>query len=115
MTLRTMPNERPDVGMSERHRLRLDLPGCCPVSGNPRPGSTLTLSYRPGETVLEVFSLHAYVESFIGGRGEVRSMEAMIQTITAEAAKALGVPVVGIADLVLFPSQEMRLVCRARP
>lgn len=111
--LRTMPNECPEVGLRERHTLA--LPACCPVSGNPHPGSRLTLSYRAKAAVLEVFSLRAYVDSYVGGRGEVRSMEAMIQTIAADCAAVLGVPVVAVADLMLFPSQEMRLVCCARP
>lgn len=99
--------------MTETHIL--ELPRCCPMSGNPQPGSTLEIAYRPAAVVLEVTALRAYVDSYIGGRGDVRSMEGMIQQITQEAANAVGECVSVRADLIINPAQQMRLFCEAIP
>jgi 7-cyano-7-deazaguanine reductase len=113
MTLpRTMPNERPGVRATVTHRI--PLPRCCPVSGNPQPGSELVIRYRPGTNVLELYALDRYVRSFVGGRGEVRSMETMIQQIAQDCAGVLGVRVRVRAVLVLQPS-SMTLSARAEP
>lgn len=107
----TMPDERPDVRLRVENRLW--LPQCCPISRNPRPGSEIRIRYRPRGRVLEVYALRRYLDTYVGGKGEVRAMEAMIQTIAADCAAALGVPVSVVADLWLEPVQQMRLVCRA--
>jgi len=110
----TMQNEVAGVRMWVENRL--PIPPCCPVSTNPRPGSTLTLRYRAPNRVLEVYSLKRYVDEFIGGHADgTRNMEAMIRKIAQTAADALGVPVRAVADLYLLPAQELRLVCSARP
>jgi len=107
-TLKTMPNEVPAVPMTVENIV--PLPKCCPVSGNPQAGSTLTLRYQPAAFVLEVYALRHYIDSYVGGRGEIRSMEAMIQQIAADCAQILGVAVEAVADLALHPHQRMRVV-----
>jgi len=109
-----MPNEHPEL----RQRLEnvLPLPECCPVSRNPRPGSTLTIRYRPGPWVLEVYSLKAHVQRFVGGHPDgTRNMEAMIQRIAQDCADLLEIPVFCHAHLLLHPDQEMRLSVTANP
>lgn len=91
------------------------LPPCCPVTGNPQPGSDLVIEYTATEWFLEVISLHAYVESYVGGRGEVRSMEGMIQQIATDAAECIGVEVTVAARLKLIPEQEMSVICVGVP
>jgi NADPH-dependent 7-cyano-7-deazaguanine reductase QueF len=91
----------------------LPLPKCCPMSGNPQPGSSIEISYNPDGKALEVQSLHDYIQSYIGGRGDIRSMEEMIQQITQDCANALGVMVHAVARLKINPSQEMTLECAA--
>ena len=86
---------------------RFDLPACCPYSGNPLAGSTLSIRYTPSKTVLEVASLRAYIDSYIGGRGEIRSMEAMIQQIAIDCRDVLAVEVEVEASLHLAPDQQM--------
>lgn len=99
--------------MLEQHIL--DIPVCCPVSKNPRSGSTITISYYPVGQSLEVASLIALVHSFKGGlysdEGEllVRDMEGMIQHIAEECARVLAVPVTVEADLQILPRQRMKL------
>lgn len=109
--LKTQPNEARCAQTRETHILQ--IPVCCPVSDNPRPGSELEIEYTPGETVLEVVSLRAYVDSYQGGRGDVRSMEGMIQQITQDCANVLGRAVWVRANLVIEPGQRMRLECSA--
>jgi hypothetical protein len=92
------------------------LPRCCPISGNPQPGSTIRLRYRARRCFLEVYSLRQFIMEFVGGHADgTRNMETMLQKVAAAAAHALAVPVVLRADLYLAPRQRMRLVIRAQP
>lgn len=94
----------------------LPFAGLCPVSGNPQPGSRLVLRYVPAGRVLEVFSLLREVDGYRGGRGEVRTMEAMVSALTASCAQALGVPV-SLRARVLLQREGSALIlrCHAQP
>lgn len=109
--LLTQPNEKRCETMEETHILPLEP--ACPISGNPQAGSTLEITYTPAAHLLEVESLRSYVDSYTGGRGDIRSMEGMIQAITTDAAKALGVAVEVRADLNIRPNQRMLLKCNS--
>ena len=99
--LETMENERPDLRLYQRHTL--PLPSCCPVSGNPHPGSSIRISYRAAARVLEVYSLGAYLRSFVGGHPSgVRTMEGMIQQVASDCVEALGVSVAVRASVQLL-------------
>jgi NADPH-dependent 7-cyano-7-deazaguanine reductase QueF len=111
--IQTQPNERRCNGMVETHILQLGP--CCPRSGNPLVGSKLTITYRPADLILEVASLRSYVDSYVGGKGEIRSMEGMIQAITQDCANAAKINVETVAELLIEPRQEMRLACHAYP
>lgn len=89
----------------------LPLKPCCPISGNPLAGSVLEIEYRVNELVLEVEALRAYVDSYQGGRGDVRSMEGMCQQITQDCANAVQTSVYTRASLVIAPEQRMILEC----
>lgn len=91
------------------------LPSCCPVSGNPQTGSRLRIRYRAGRGVLEVYSLRRYLEQFVGGGRGVRTMEGLVEQVAADCARLLGAPVRVVAELVLSPAQQMRLIVRCRP
>ena len=99
----------------------LELPPCCPVSKNPRPGSFIMICYRPQGIVLEVGALYAYIHQFRGGlrdeTGEIviRDMEGMIARIAQDCADAVDVPVSVCADLVIAPKQRMLLTVRCKP
>lgn len=109
--LKTQPNENRCKRTKETHIL--DLPPCCPISKNPKRGSALEIQYTPEDRVLEVASLRAYVDSYKGGRGDVRSMEGMIQQITQDCANAVKTTVHVVATLNLNPRQKMNLECAA--
>jgi 7-cyano-7-deazaguanine reductase len=93
----------------------LPLPSMCPVSRNPQPGSALYVLYQPKACFLEVYSLRAYVNSYIGGKGAIRDMEGTIQRIAQDCANALDVPVCIGAWIVLQRRDAMALVCNAIP
>jgi NADPH-dependent 7-cyano-7-deazaguanine reductase QueF len=93
----------------------LDIPPCCPVSKNPRPGSQIAITYKPMGCSLEIASLIAYIHSFRGGLYDasgqlvVRDMEGMIQRIAQECSAVLGVAVEVEANLQLVPRQQMKV------
>jgi hypothetical protein len=93
----------------------LDVPPCCPVSKNPRPGSTITIRYNPIGKSLEIASLIAYLHSFKGGLYDdsgnlvVRDMEGMLLRISHDCQALLEVPVHVEANLELLPRQKMQL------
>jgi NADPH-dependent 7-cyano-7-deazaguanine reductase QueF len=111
MDLLTQPNESRCAAMIETHILPLEP--ACPMSGNPQAGSVLSIKYRPTALILEVASLRAYIDSYKGGRGDIRSMEGMIQAVTQDCANAARVDVTTIADLIINPNQRMVLECSA--
>jgi len=95
----------------------LAIHSCCPVSKNPRPGSTLTITYMPRGHSLEVGKLYAYIHQFRGGlhsddgKLQVRDMEGMICRVADDCAKILGREVKVTAHLLLLPHQEMNITC----
>lgn len=113
MHLKTQPNENRCKRTLERHIL--SVPKCCPMSGNPLPGSKIVIEYEPGKRLLEVQALRAYIDSYIGGRGDIRSMEGMIQNIAQDVADVLGVRAYIKAFLEIAPEQQMELECSAYP
>lgn len=113
VTLATQPNEKRCHRMKETHIIPIH--GCCPMTGNPMEGSTIEIEYQAHDLLLEVASLRAYVDSYVGGRGDVRSMEGMCQQIAQDAANALRCPAWVKTDLIITPNQRMILECSALP
>jgi NADPH-dependent 7-cyano-7-deazaguanine reductase QueF len=109
--LLTQPNEKRCHRMEETHVLT--VPQCCPISGNPLPGSVLRIRYEPRHLILEVASLRAYVDSYKGGKGDIRSMEGMVQAITQDCANAVQAACYVRAELNIAPDQQMILECSA--
>lgn len=95
------PNYHPEIMTESAHRF--DLPRMCPVSGNPQPGSVLTVRYVAREWFLEIETLGAYIESYIGGRvmgrDLIRDMEQTVQQIALDCSASVDVQVVVVADL----------------
>jgi len=113
MELLTQPNENRCFDMVEVHILPLSP--ACPYSGNPKEGSKIKIVYKPASCILEVTSLREYVDSYKGGKGDIRSMEGMIQQITQDCANAARVGIELTAELIIEPNQEMKLICTAHP
>lgn len=114
--LKTVPHNAYSCKLVESHKI--DLPECCPISKNPRPGSTIEISYRPCEKSLEVKSLVGYIHSFKGGLHDeygvliVRDMESMLCRIAHDCATVLGVEVTLQAQLVILPRQGLEIVVK---
>lgn len=83
------------------------------MTKNPRSGSSVEICYLPLRFLIEVQSLHDYIASYIGGRGDVRSMEGMIQNIAQDCADCIGQTVKVVAHLNLDPDQKMLVECTA--
>jgi NADPH-dependent 7-cyano-7-deazaguanine reductase QueF len=111
LKIATQPNEKRCHRTRETHILPIEK--CCPVSGNPERGSEIHISYDVGDRILEVESLRNYVDSYIGGRGEIRSMEGMVQAIAQDCANSIQAMVHVVAELNISPNQRMRLECSA--
>lgn len=115
----TLPNNQSGQRLFMQHVV--EVPPCCPVSRNPRPGSTLTIVYRANEQVLEVASLYAYIHQFVGGlrnaTGEllVRDMEGMLLRVAQDCAQTLCVPVRVYARWHVAPKQQVSVIARGYP
>lgn len=115
MSLDTIPNDYPELRSYVKHTLQ--LPECCPVSRNPRPGSTLTIVYRPTTAVLEVYSLRRLIDSFRGGAPDgTRNMEAMVQRIHQLCCEALpDIAVRTRAAIILDTGDQLEITCLQPP
>jgi len=113
-----LPNERPDIETEVSHTFEIHT--LCPVTKNPQEGSTLTITYVPKATVLDVIGLDAYLKRYRGGFEEdgevvVREMEHLVQRVAEDCARWIGVEVETVAECVLQPKQTQRIVCRVKP
>jgi hypothetical protein len=140
--LEVMPNLMPEVATRQEYIIALDP--ACPVSGNPKKGSSIKIGYSPKLWHLEVYSLRAFIEQFKGGLSKsvienirelgyqsadeddyptmapyvVRDQEHMIQYVAQACADAVGVEVEAVAQLILsdgVSTSEMRVDCVAVP
>ncbi|MEO7910275.1 MAG: hypothetical protein ABIV47_11560 [Roseiflexaceae bacterium] len=86
--LATIPNGYPALTM--RVRLTYPFAQLCPVSGEPQPGSTITISYNAGTLLLETKALRQYLASFTGENPHgVRDLEEAAQVIAQQCADML--------------------------
>jgi len=114
--MKTLPNNTSGERLFMQHTL--DIPPCCPVSGNPLAGSRLTIFYRAKAQVLDILPLPEYIRQFVGGlrkpdgNYDVHDMEGLIIRVAADCANAVAVPVKVYAHLRLKPNQEMCIVAR---
>ena len=113
MLLETIPNTAPQL--TTRVKLAFPFAGLCPVSGEPQPGSTLSISYEAGNVLLETKALRRYLETFAGDNQHgVRDLEQAVQRIAQECANALTVAVTVAAHYILTIG-EMDVEVRAQP
>lgn len=111
--LQTQPNLRRDICALEWHVLPFS--NLCPFSHNPQRGSQLVILYQPARTFLEVYALHAYIEDFKGGRGDVRDMEGMIAQVAQDCANALDTLVTVGGMIRLHDGNTMMVIRQASP
>ena len=107
-------DRRCDPDEQTRITHRIALPPMCPISGNPQAGE-IQISYTPiGGVVIDVDDLAQEVISYVGGRGDVRDMERVIQRLAEWGAEVTGSQVVAEADLTIAtrPASDSRLLVR---
>jgi NADPH-dependent 7-cyano-7-deazaguanine reductase QueF len=93
MNLETIPNKYPKL--TTRVSLTYPFARLCPVSGEPQPSSTLTISYDAGACLLETKALRRYLDSFAGENVyDIRDLEEAAQAIAQVCADTLTVQVV---------------------
>jgi NADPH-dependent 7-cyano-7-deazaguanine reductase QueF len=98
-------------------RVRLTYPFAqlCPVSGEPQPGSTITISYDAGALLLETKALQRYLASFAGDNLHgVRDLEEAAQVIAQQCADMLRATVHVVARYHLHVG-GMEVEVRAEP
>jgi 7-cyano-7-deazaguanine reductase len=110
MTLKTITN--PTISKITQQTHEVDVPSLCPKTGNPIAGSTLIISYIPGEKLLEVYSLNEYISSFIGSN-EIRDLELLTQVVAHDCHSILGVRVSVIGRFLLNIGQTVTCECES--
>ena len=86
--LDTISNGYPALTM--RVRLTYPFAQLCPISGEPQPGSTITISYNASALLLETKALRQYLASFAGDNVHgVRDLEEAAQVIAQQCANIL--------------------------
>jgi hypothetical protein len=102
MTIRTVTEGIP---CSVHHVV--DIPPCCPITGNPLRGSTLRVSYRANDRAFPIEDLEDMIREYVGGHKirSIQGMEEMIQNLAVRACVATGVKVRARADLLIIPPQ----------
>jgi 7-cyano-7-deazaguanine reductase len=110
MILKTITN--PTISKIGKQTHAVEVPPLCPKTGNPIEGSTLSISYIPAETLLEVYSLNEYVASFVGSN-DVRDLELFTQVVARDCHSVLGVHVSVIGRFVLNIGQTVICECES--
>lgn len=87
----------PYDGPAIRVRVTFPVSNWCPVSHEPQPGSTITLSYMPSDCLIDVADL-AWLRP---DADWPRDLEAVVAYLKAQAEAALGVPVSVAASFLL--------------
>lgn len=106
MALKTIDN--PGVAWQEHI---VDVPPLCPRTGNPIEGSTITIAYGPGESLLEVYSLRDYIAGFVGSE-EVRDLERLVCVVARDCAGVLDTSVAVQGNFRLNIGQVV--ICKSR-
>jgi 7-cyano-7-deazaguanine reductase len=108
MILKTIKN--PNISKLTKQIHEVELPPLCPKTSNPIKGSTLTITYVPGDELLELYSLNEYLASFIGSN-EVRDLELFTQVVARDCHEILGVKVTVTGKFILNIGQTLICEC----
>lgn len=108
--LATVPNKYPLV--ATHIHLTYPFAQLCPMSGEPQPGSTITISYEADKVLLEIKALRQYLASYMGENPHnVRDLEEAAQVIAQHCADVLQKPVQVIAHYHLKIGEMEVKVC----
>jgi 7-cyano-7-deazaguanine reductase len=111
--LASIPNGYPTMLMHVR--LTYPFAQLCPISGEPQPGSTITISYHASALLLETKALRQYLASFRGENPHgVRDLEQAAQVIAQECANILHTQV-DVSALYHLSIGDMQVDVQAEP
>jgi 7-cyano-7-deazaguanine reductase len=111
--LATIPNGYPALNM--RVRLTYPFAQLCPISGEPQPGSTISISYTAGALLLETKALRQYLAAFAGENPYgVRDLEQAAQVIAQQCADIARAAICVVAKYHLQVG-EMEVEVQAEP
>jgi 7-cyano-7-deazaguanine reductase len=110
MLLKTI--KKTDIARLTRQTHEVQVPQLCPRTNNPIAGSTLTITYAPGEDLLEVYSLNEYIATFVGSQ-EVRDLELFTQVVARDCHTVLGVGVKVIGRFIMNIGQTLICECES--
>lgn len=93
MSFKTIPHQSRVDHLKIDHIIQIN--GFCPATKNPQQGSTLRITYRPNNAVLDTTHLKLHVDSFKGGAWvdglHIRNLETLVEQIAIDACAVLDV------------------------
>lgn len=101
-----------NIAKLTRQTHEVQVPPLCPQTNNPINGSTLTITYAPGEDLLEVYSLNECVAAFVGSQA-VRDLELFTQVVARNRHMALGVDVKVMGKFIMNIRQTLTCECES--
>jgi NADPH-dependent 7-cyano-7-deazaguanine reductase QueF len=113
MNLETIPNKYPQL--ATQVSVTYPFAQLCPVTSEPQPSSTITISYTAGACLLETKSVRHYLDSFAGENVyDIRDLEEAAQVIAQVCSHVLCVQVIVRAYYILM-SGSMEVEVTATP
>jgi len=87
MAIATIPNRYPEV----RTTVILTTPinAACPHSGEPQPGSFISVSYQPKANLIELHAIEKYVAELSAGSDPL-DLETLAQMVAMACSDAIG-------------------------
>ena len=107
MAIETIPNRYPNLDTTVT--LTTPFVNACPHSGEPQPGSTVSVIYQPKGKLIELHGVEKYLAKLAGG-DEALDLETVAQLVAMAAWETLGESVKVEANYKLRDDLEM--VCQ---
>lgn len=87
MAIETIPNRYPKIRTTVI--LTTPLAAACPHSGEPQPGSFISVSYQPKENLIELHAIEKYIAELSAG-SDALDLETLAQVVTMACSEAIG-------------------------
>lgn len=87
MAIETIPNRYP--GLNTTVTLTTPFVAACPHSGEPQPGSTVSVTYQPKEKLIGLRAVKAYLDELARGDDPL-DLETVVQLVAMACGEAVG-------------------------
>lgn len=104
MATRTISNRNPKQPIAVA--LITPIVAACPHSGEPQPGSTISVVYKPVNDLIELHAIEEFIAELAGG-SDALDLETVVQMVGAACHDALGLPVKVVGNYKLKNGLEM--------